>query len=52
MSTHAYLLCCPFKDHPEAAADMAARFDECVDFINSARDANGMHARTCHTFRL
>lgn len=43
MSTHAHLLCCPLKDHPEAAADMATRFDECVAFINSARDANGMH---------
>ena len=33
------------QDHPEAAADMAARFDECVDFINSAREANGIYVR-------
>ena len=36
---------------------MATRFDECVDFINSARDANGMHthvarARAHAAFRL
>ncbi len=40
-SSHLTYMRCPIKDQPEAATDMAARFDECVDFINSARETNG-----------
>jgi len=40
-SSHLSYLRCPIKDRSDAAAEMAAHFPAAVEFINSAREANG-----------